>query len=349
MSWFQENKFLGGLIAVTVVGVGALGYLTYDAMAKYSAAAQELENATQEKKRLESLPVYPNAKNVEKLNQDREEHRARILDLQKRLSAMTVPEESISPQGFQDRLRTSVTNYTKKAAEAGMKFSEGQKFYMGFDVYQTKTPEDTVAPKLLRQLKAIEQVVNLLPEHRVDEFTRISRNPLVEEGGRRPAATPAPKGGAKKTDLPPPSVNKQTFELGFRCEPGALQNVLNGIATQKSQFYIVRNVRIENDRLNPPSREEILQKSGAPGADAGAAPAPEAPAAPAPAPAPAPAAAPTEAGAAPAAPPETPPTETANSGVISFIVGEERVKVAMLVEIVDFTPPAQPETKGKKK
>jgi hypothetical protein len=360
MSFVQENKFLSGLIAVTVLGAGALGYLTWDAMAKYDAASDELQKTTEEKKRLESLPVYPNQKNLEKLNQDREEHVNRIQDLQKKLSTMAIAEESISPQGFQDRLRAAVTAYTKKAAEAGMKIPDtgANKFYMGFDVYQTKTPDDIVAPKLLRQLKAIEFVMNLLPEHRVEQLDGITRNPLPEEAGRRATATPPPKGGAPKKGEPAtPLVNRNSFEFSFHCEPGPLQNILNSIATAKNQFYIIRNIRVENTRQTPPTREEILQKlnpageagtptappAGAPGATAPAVPAaPTAPAPPA-APAPGTPAAPADA-AAPAA-----PAPAENSGVITFIVGEERVAVSLLVEIADFTPPPQPETKGKKK
>jgi hypothetical protein len=346
MSWVQENKFLSGLIAVTVIGAGALGYLTWDAMAKYDAASDELQKTTDEKKRLESLPVYPNQKNLEKLNQDREEHANRIQDLQKKLAAMAIPEESISPQGFQDRLRASVTNFTKKAADAGMKplDREGRKFYMGFDVYQTKTPDDRLAPKLLRELKAIEYVLNLLPDNRVDELLQITRNPLPEEGGgtRRATPTPAPKGGAKKGEPAAPLVNRNSFEVKFVCEPGSLQNILNGIATAKNQFYVIRNLAIENTHQTPPTREEVAQKNNPPGGELGSTPA--VPATPPPAP-PTP-----QAPADPnAPPPPAAPAPEANTGVITFIVGEERVNVTLLVEIADITPPAQPETKGKKK
>jgi hypothetical protein len=326
-------------------------------MAKYDAASDELQKTTEEKKRLEGLPVYPNAKNLESLNQDKEEHQNRILDLQKKLSAMAIPDESISPQGFQDRLRTSVTNFLKKSADAGMKVAEssGQKFYMGFDVYQTKTPDDKLAPKLLRELKAIEYALNLLPDHRVDELLRVTRSLLPEEGGRKATPTPAPKGGAKKSEPAVPLVNRNAFEVQFRCEPGSLQEILNGLTTAKNQFYVVRNISIENTRQTPPSREEIAQKMAPPGgpADPGAAaPAPQAPGATAPAAAPAtaPAAAPAtpadpNAPAAPAAAPAAP----TGSEVIVFVVGEERAVVTMLVEIADITPPPQPETKGKKK
>lgn len=352
MSFVQENKFLSGLIAVTVLGAGALGYLTWDAMAKYDAASDELQKTTDEKKRLETLPVYPNAKNLEKLNQDKVEHFTRIQDLQKKLSTMAIPDESISPQGFQDRLRDSVTKYTKKAAEASMALPTGKPFYMGFDVYQTKTPDEKAAPKLLRELKAVEQVLNLLPDNRVEALLAIDRKPLPEEGGR--PATPPPAKGAKKGEPAAPLVNRNSFEVAFRCEPGALQIILNAIATAKNQFYVVRNLRVENTRQTPPTREEIAQKNAPPpGTEPAAAPpagAPGAitPAAAAPAPAPAtPAAAPTT----PADPnaPAPAPAPAGDAGIITIVVGEERVNVTLLVEVADITPPAEPETKGKKK
>jgi hypothetical protein len=353
MSWAQENKFLAGLLGVTVVGVGVLGYLTWDAMSKYDAASQELEKTTAEKKRLETLPVYPNQANLDKLKKQKDEHAKRIEDLRKQLNGMELPEEAISPQGFQDRLRAAVTAYGKAAAEAGMKLPD--KFYMGFDPYQTKTPDDKSTPKLARQLKAIEQVLGYLPQYRATSLKEIKRSELPEEGGKRPvAATPAPKAGTKKGAETAPLVVKQPFEIVFTSEQATLQNVLNAITATKNQFYIVRTIVVKNEKPTPPTREQ----AGAPaeGAAPPAEPAPAPAATPAPAPA-APAATP----AAPAAPadpnappapapaPAAPPPSEATTGAILAVVGEEKVETTLLIEIAEFADLPDKDAKAKKK
>jgi hypothetical protein len=193
----------------------------------------------------------------------------------------------------------------------------------------------------------------LLTDHRSDELVRLTRNPLPEEGGaRRATPTPTPKAGAKKGEPAAPLVNRNSFEVQFRCEPGSLQLILNGLVTAKNQLYVIRNINIENTRQTPPNKEEIKQKITAPAADTGGVPQiPPAPGQPQPPTPQTPQTPPTpQAPVDPNAPPApTTPAPDAAPAMLAIVVGEEHVTVTMLVEIADVTPPPQPETKGKKK
>jgi hypothetical protein len=325
MSWAQENKFLTGVVAVTVVGAGVLGYFTYTAMAKYGEASATLEQTAAEKRRLETQPVYPNAANLKKLQAQKQEHLARIQDLQKKLNAMAIPEEQISPEGFQDRLRSTVTSYVKAAATARMKLPE--KFYYGFDIYQTTTPKTEAAPKLDRQLKAMEFVLNQLPKNGAIELRKIEREQLPEETGRPAKRAEPPKSGQKKpagvAAAPDTSlVTKHSFEIVFLSDQTAVPATLNAITKAKNQFYVTRNLVVKNEKPAPPPRETAPPASPSDPVAATPAAAPAADGAPA----------------APAAP-----------VAYTFIVGEERVETTLLIEITEFAPlPEKKDAKGAK-
>lgn len=336
MSWAQENKFLTGVIAVTVLGAGALGYMAYGSMSQYEEASAKLDKAAAEKKRLETLPVYPNAANLKLAQAQKQQHLTRIQDLQRKLKTMEIEEEKITPEGFQDRLRAAVTNYNKAAAAVHMTVTPK---YLGFDQYQVAPPRAEAVSKLDRQLKAIQFVLDLLPKNGVILLKELRRDPLPEEGGKPAKRPEPPKPAAKKpgTSATPDAdlVSRQTFEITFTADQTAVPKILNAITQAKQQFYIPRTITVVNEKSTPPQRE------GAPAEP------PPAPPTPTPAPTPAPTAAGEPATAAP--PAEATGTTTAAEG-IKIIVGEERVEATMLIEIVDFAaPPEKVEGKGKKK
>ena len=53
MNWIKQNKFLSGFIAVMVIGVGALGFLLFQAQSRYGEARTEYESKASELNRLE--------------------------------------------------------------------------------------------------------------------------------------------------------------------------------------------------------------------------------------------------------------------------------------------------------
>jgi hypothetical protein len=145
----------------------------------------------------------------------------------------------------------------------------------------------------------------------VDAITSLSRTKLPEEGG---APTPNPRGhpvphphiatpAANETEL----VQNNSFDIKFTSDQIAFQNVLNGFAASSKQFFITRDVVVENSNPKPVSKVAETA-NGAP------APTPEA----------------TPAGAA---------TSGTDANQLQYIVGTEKLDVAMRVEMVTFNPP----------
>lgn len=334
MSWIQENKFAAGVAAFTVVGAGALGYLLFQAKGQADEATAQFDSTSAELRRLQTLPIYPDQKNLATLREQVASHEKLVTDLRASLQKMKLPLEPISPEGFQDRLRASVTAYATKAAEGRLRLPE--KFFLGMDEYQGAPPRPEAAPVLARQLKAIEFIMDSLISARAYELKSLDRDKLPEEGGAAPAAAPppapkpagrgpAPAGG--KTSKPAETpIERQHVQLEFIADQGSLQHLVNALTTATNQFFIVRNVVVKNEKTTGPERQ-----GGAPAAAAEPAPAPEA----------APAAA---APGAPAVPPATPTPSAPAGEAFEFIVGQEKIISTVSIEIVNFPdPPAAPE------
>jgi hypothetical protein len=96
-------------------------------------------------------------------------------------------------------------------------------------------------------------------------------------------------------------VNANSFEVVFIADQGRLRQVLNAIVTA-DQFFIIRNLNIENSKLEGPKRVADAADSQPPSADG-----------------------------SPAAPAST----------MRLLVGRETLTTALRIEMITFnTPPA---------
>jgi hypothetical protein len=97
-------------------------------------------------------------------------------------------------------------------------------------------------------------------------------------------------------------VETYPFEVHFTASQPAFQKVLNDFAASKEQFFITRNLLIQNTNPKPVARDDST----------------------------------------PAAAPATTGTDSSGAPAqeLSFIVGTEKVDVTMRVDMVAFNPPA---------
>jgi hypothetical protein len=331
MTWFKENKFVAGVLIVTLLGAGVLGWLLLGAKGKYDESAANFDKQATELKRLETAPAYPDKTNLEVLEEQRLKQVSLIEDLQKSLAATEFPLEPVTPTVFQDQLRAAVTALLSKPGV--MQTPKG--FYYGFEPYQTALPPPDAAPLLLRELKAIQQIFQIMLDKaggRVQAVTSFTREALPEESGKpaQPVKPAVPlKPGQKPAPVVEPLVKPHPVDMIFIAEQRAVAEILNALAANKQQFYITRYIALHNTNERPPPRDATA-------AAPGAAVAPEAnvlPVAPPP-------------GTAPAAPgaPGVPGVPEKDP----IILGNEKVEVTMRLEIVDFAPPKPEATPAPK-
>ena len=296
MNWIKENKFLTGFFATMLVGVGVLGYFLYSAMGSFDEATTRYTGLAGELSRLQNLPVSPSQKNLTALAAQKDEAVKVIAAFQSSLAAKTFPLDPMTPEQFQDKLKATKNAVVEKA-QGSPKLPD--KFFLGFDPYETRPPDNKeVATLLGHELKAIEWLIDQLIESHVTEIKPMKREPLPEEGGK---ARGSDKGDKKGKSL----VNSHPVEINIQCRQSSLAPFLNALVSPKApQFYIVRTISVKNQNEKGPPK--VINAPPPP-------PTPAVPGTPAP----------------PAQP----------QAASTYIVGEEQIEVTMQIDIVDFAEP----------
>ena len=252
MNWIKENKFLTGFLALLVAGAAALVYFLMAWQGSFTEASDNYYKQAEELKRLQSLVPYPDEGNLKQMREKKDEYVAGIAKLVGELRTYEVPVEQVKPEEFQDILKKTVDAVIEKADHGVLP----AKFYLGFDVYQTKPPgSPQTAAALARELKAIDLLVNILINAKVTAITDVKRFPIPEETD--------PKAAARKQ-----LVSKVPVEITFIGEQGRLRKALDEIVSSSKQFFILRSLAVRNEKERGPARGEMnVQQAGAPGAD----------------------------------------------------------------------------------
>ena len=321
MNWIKENKFLFGFLVVMALGVGVGGWFLLGASTRYEEATSDYQRRVGELNRLQRLPTFPNQKNLDKIVAQQSEVNTEVSARASSLIAQQIPVEDLTPEQFQDKLKASVTAVKTKASQSSpaVKVPE-PKFFLGFDTYETAPPAKEAAGVLGRELKAIEWLCNQAIDNKVAEIKRLDREPLPEEKGRVRAQEKKPAVPAKAAPgKPDPNakagaryeVEKHRIEMVFVSDQARFRQFLNAIVSHKGQFFIPRLVSVKNENQKAPAR--IVAAVEAPPAPDAATPAAGTP----------------PAAAAPAAP-------AAPAVASTYIVGEEKVEVTLVLELVDF-------------
>lgn len=262
MNW--RNPFLITYLSVTVVGAALLGYLVYSSYSHAVDIDTQYNDAVGKLQSLQNRVPFPNKENNAKYVEYTKEYRAEYDKLVARIATMQKPLADITPQGFQDMLRSNVSQVLEAAKENNVTLPDN--FYLGFDQYRGALPGDAAAAPLARELAGIRAIVDQLITLKVREIQGIERNQLPEEGGAVRAAPPrantpgrppvgnAPAAGQKV-------VSASAFTIRFVADQGNTRSALNYIANA-DQFYIIRELAIENSAQEGPKKgEEQTQAS----------------------------------------------------------------------------------------
>ncbi len=303
MKWLQENPFLAGITAFTIVGAGVFAFLLSQALTRSQEATDGYNQAITKLHSLQERVPYPSVENLEKSKAQTAQYREQLLAIRKKLSSMEAPlDMAVGPQRFQDDLRASVNEVAEKAKEAGVGLPAD--FYLGFSQYANSLPSEQAAPYLARQLTVIKQLVLRLIDFRVQSIDALTRAALVQEGNA--AANPQPaqqangqKKGGNASATPGKVLERAPFDISFTAEQSKFRVAFNSILSD-NQFLIIRSVNVEN-----------TNQAGPPVAQAEATPA--------------------TAYTAPAA-------ENAKKD-LNVVLGRELVRVALHLEMIDFTDP----------
>jgi hypothetical protein len=309
MNWIKENKFLSGFIGILIVGAGVLGYLLYTAWGTYSDVSDQYTAQADALKQLQARVPYPDQANLAKYKTERDDLIDATHDLATSLSKMVLPIVEMSPSAFQDRLRDTLSAVSAEAAQNNVKLPEH--FSMDFERYQTSPPSAEAAGPLGRQMAALKIVMDILIHEHVDTVISLQRAPLPQEAAAAaPSRERGGRAGPENAGAAGGLVEKYPFEIQFSANQPSFQKVLNDLAASTDQFFITRTLLVENSDPKPVAKQ-------VPGA-------------------------PTPAPAQPAAGSDA----ESGGGFLKFIVGTEKLNVAMRIDMVAFNPPGKSTRKG---
>jgi hypothetical protein len=308
MNWFRQNRFVGTfLVALGVCTLAAVWFL-FSAKSDYDDSSTRLSQTVGELNRLEGLNPYPSEENLRKMKGHADDYATALAKLKDELKTRVLPVTPIAPNEFQARLRVAMTTVAEKARANKVKLPD--KFYLGFDEFASALPRTEAAPLLGQELAQIEWLLNTLIEARVDALTSFRRAALPEESGAV-AASPSPTPAAGKQGATPSAgpklVERNVVDVTFFSTPAAARRVLNQIAGASQQFFIIRLLRVRNEKEKGPPREvaadapssTIVNPASAAAGSPGAKPTPGA--------------------------------------ALNFIVGTEHIETTAQIEIVRFT------------
>ena len=306
MNWFQQNRFLG-------IFLGGLSFATLLSacflLHEKSAADREqarLETTINELARLRRSTPFPSEENLRKTKAQTDSYRDSLLALRNELKPRMFPKPLFQPNEFQAQLRQTASEVIERARVSKVQLPEN--FHLGFDEYATSLPNSTAAPRLGRQLRAIEWIANTIVDAHVDSLESLTRSTLPEETAAsgptlaRTRASREPKTAEADARL----VDSTSIDVVFSGSPTAARRILNQIAGAKEQAYIIRALHVRNQAGKGPERGVMEKRAMA-----------------------AAVAVPSQVGAARKAPEQG----------ISFIVGTEHLNVAARIEVLQFNFP----------
>ncbi len=296
MNWFKDNPFLAGLTTVTLLGVAVLGYFIIQSASSFATVSEEYTTAVAKLHTLQNKVPFPAAENKQTMQTSLDDYRTRITALRAKLAKMEVPlNMEVSPQQFQDGLRTAVNEIREKADANGVKLPAN--FYFGFDQYQTQVPTAEASPFLNRQFLVIQSIIMRLVDFKISSIDGVDRIPLPQETGQ-PAA-------GKKKEAAEPVVSRYPFDVSFTAEQPKFRVVFNSLLGS-DQFLIVRSIEVQNTSpLAPPKKSNEPTNNSAASVFA-------------------------------------PNADNKDASGMQVILGREQLKVALRLEMLDFSEPEVP-------
>lgn len=235
MDWFKQNPFVGAILAAAAVILLVGGYFVYTASGQFAETQEAFASKKSTLENLQRGHPFPDEANLKAAGQETE-HATKLLEGISKNFEVSTP--SLEPKDFQDKLSRMVLEITKAAADKGIALPE--KFYLGFESYQTEPPAAAATAALGLQLDSIHAVVKALLESNVKSLGPILRTPLRGEASAAGTATEnaASKASKKKTAPHASAFGMAAFDISFTADQTASRTAFNRILNINPPVFI---------------------------------------------------------------------------------------------------------------
>ncbi|MEI6675246.1 MAG: Amuc_1100 family pilus-like protein [Verrucomicrobiota bacterium] len=346
MSWIKDTKFAAPFGGVTLGVALVLLYVGMRARTRYATALENYQNAALEVEGFEAIPLYPDKPNRAGKSKALNDYRTAITGMQGVFDKYRPKSlKNLSPQDFTDHAKAASEEVGKAFGEANTKLPEG--FFLGFESYTGTLARQDATGLLDYQLGATKELMLALAKAGPSQLQNLHRPKFPEEDGEKWQADP--------NDASRPFPLEITFKGSERC----LREFVSSMLKSPDSFYVVRSLRIMNEKPRAPLVADAKFETSQPGGGAGKPTAdpfggapgfvtpPEEPAMAATTPSkptttpPKPATAPPKAAAPTPAAVATPAASSpaADSGrILNQVLGNEELQVFIHLDILQFLP-----------
>lgn len=280
MTWFKENKFLAGLILITLVLAGIIVFMGMTFGTTLDEKKEEIATKEGSLKDMKGLDPYPTTENAEA---KRESLKA-LLE-----SAETTQEKILTyrPESIDPIALTEFSAGLSKSVEEVKALFPGDKalperFYLGFEAYSGSTPKEEATGILNYQREFFDWLFREMATAGVKEVMLLHReklpiedgedwdNPKPQRGSSKKTSSTRTKGKPKGRTLPPqenlPKIaHAMPFEVTFRGPEGSVRRLFQSLANSDQYFVQARIARVRNEAPIP----EAKKAKAAPADDAG--------------------------------------------------------------------------------
>lgn len=266
MNWFKENPVVAAIAAVALIGTVATAFLAMQGATRYEQAVADLKTQATQLRRLEAKQPYPNPTNYQALRSAVSSYENAVNGFIQKLNDTEIPlDEKITPQIFQDKLRKAVNDLQNQANKN--KVGLPDKFFLGFEAYQSQLPTQDEVKKLNREFEVINGLVAAIMPLGINSIDTLIRHAAANP----PAPVPEPQAPPGQPAQPAPEpIRFDSFTLGITAPQNSFIKAFDKIPGSRG-FLVVRSLTLENTSPAPPPKTA----PGQPGTAAPNAPAPK--------------------------------------------------------------------------
>jgi hypothetical protein len=198
---------------------------------------------------LERKVPYPSEGNAEALAGKKDEFEKAVLELFESLEAFQRPlDAQLANTVFQGNVKQRVQSFREYAKTEGMELlDDPQAFQLGFDSYATDIPKPELVPYLDYELEAIDKLLRQLVDTDTEALLTFERDPI-----------PGEDGGAERQESS--VVHKYPIRLRIRAKHASFQNFINQMANDEEFFYILRVLKVKNE--SPEGPIKLISEDG---------------------------------------------------------------------------------------
>ncbi|KAB2639150.1 MAG: hypothetical protein DVB25_06205 [Verrucomicrobia bacterium] len=263
MSWIKDNKFAAILGGATLLGAIVLIYIGMIYHGRYATALENYLGAAEDVGGFEKIPLYPSLANRAGKTKALNEYRTAIAAMEGAYDKFRPKElKNVTPQSFTDHAKTANEEVVKAFEAAGAKLPEvAEGFFLGFETYTKGLAREEATGLLDYQLGATKELLLALAKATPSRLQNLYRPKFPEEDGE--------KWQANAND----AARSFPLELTFRGPERSLREFLSTIVKSPNYFFVVRTVRIMNEKSSAPNAKDAKFEAPptAPGAAAKAA------------------------------------------------------------------------------